>query len=47
MLSDGGSDTTNNAVAICPNCHRELHYGRNRLERMETIYANVGRLIKE
>lgn len=27
MLSDGGEDTVKNAIAICPNCHRELHFG--------------------
>lgn len=47
MLSDGGSDTTTNAIAICPNCHRELHYGKSSLEKMENIYASVDRLIEE
>jgi len=28
-LSEGGDDTVNNAVALCPNCHRELHFGIN------------------
>lgn len=27
MLSKGGEDTVENAIATCPNCHRELHYG--------------------
>lgn len=26
-LSEGGDDTVDNAVALCPNCHRELHFG--------------------
>lgn len=26
-LSDGGPDTVENAIALCPNCHRELHFG--------------------
>jgi len=26
-LSDGGEDTVENAVALCPNCHREMHFG--------------------
>lgn len=26
-LSDDGEDTVENAVALCPNCHRETHYG--------------------
>lgn len=24
-LSNGGEDTINNAVALCPNCHRKMH----------------------
>jgi predicted HNH restriction endonuclease len=27
MLSDGGEDSVKNTIAICPNCHRELHFG--------------------
>ncbi|WP_430789132.1 HNH endonuclease [Virgibacillus flavescens] len=26
-LADGGKDTVDNAIAVCPNCHRELHFG--------------------
>lgn len=26
-LSEGGEDTVENAIALCPNCHREMHYG--------------------
>jgi 5-methylcytosine-specific restriction protein A len=26
-LADGGPDTVANAIALCPNCHREAHYG--------------------
>jgi len=26
-LAVGGGDTTENAIALCPNCHRELHFG--------------------
>lgn len=26
-LADGGEDTVENAVALCPNCHRKAHYG--------------------
>lgn len=28
-VSDGGLDDPENVIAICPNCHREVHYGRN------------------
>ena len=26
-LADGGKDTVGNAEALCPNCHREAHFG--------------------
>lgn len=26
-LADGGEDTLENVVALCPNCHREKHHG--------------------
>lgn len=26
-LSKNGKDTLNNAIALCPNCHRNAHYG--------------------
>jgi 5-methylcytosine-specific restriction protein A len=29
-LADGGDDVVSNAVALCPNCHRECHHGVNR-----------------
>ena len=28
-LADGGEDTVSNAIALCPNCHRELHFGKH------------------
>ena len=46
-LADGGSDTIANAVAACPNCHRELHYGVFRDELLARIYKRVARLIPE
>jgi 5-methylcytosine-specific restriction protein A len=27
QLADGGNDTIKNAIALCPNCHRESHFG--------------------
>lgn len=27
QLAHGGEDTLENAIAVCPNCHRELHFG--------------------
>ncbi|MDP2165535.1 MAG: HNH endonuclease signature motif containing protein [Hydrogenophaga sp.] len=26
-LSQGGADSVENAIAVCPNCHRSYHYG--------------------
>lgn len=26
-LSENGDDTVENTIALCPNCHRKLHYG--------------------
>lgn len=44
-LSEGGPDKIHNAVAACPNCHRRLHYGRDRDQvRMATV-AKVKRLV--
>ncbi len=28
-LANGGEDTVANAIAVCPNCHKELHFGKN------------------
>ncbi|MDG9925640.1 MULTISPECIES: HNH endonuclease signature motif containing protein [unclassified Pseudomonas] len=27
QLAHGGEDTVSNAIALCANCHREIHYG--------------------
>jgi 5-methylcytosine-specific restriction endonuclease McrA len=27
-LAEGGDDTIENAIALCPNCHRHAHYGK-------------------
>ncbi|MCP8465506.1 HNH endonuclease [Pseudomonas sp. ZM23] len=46
-LADKGSDSVTNAVAICPNCHRELHYGQDAKRLIDELYQNVTRLIRE
>ena len=40
-LGEGGDDALANAAAICPRCHRELHFGRNRLALRARLAANV------
>ena len=36
-LAENGDDTIENAVALCPNCHRQAHYGKKNfdIERFE------------
>jgi predicted HNH restriction endonuclease len=46
-LANGGSDTISNAVALCPNCHRELHHGKRKSEEVENLYASIPRLKRE
>ena len=43
-LKEHGSDKVDNAVALCPNCHREIHYGERSRELSEHLYLSVGRL---
>ena len=43
-LSDGGADTIWNAIAVCPNCHRELHFGKERATKIAAIYKRIDRL---
>ena len=45
-LADDGPDTTDNAVAVCPNCHRALHLASNREELIDSLYSKVDRLVK-
>ncbi len=40
FLSQGGSDTPENVIAICPNCHREAHFSKgvvNFTRRLELV----------
>lgn len=45
-LGDGGPDTIDNAVAVCPNCHRACHLGRNKKNLAGKLLRQVARLIK-
>jgi transcriptional regulator with XRE-family HTH domain len=47
MLSEGGSDTIQNAIAVCPNCHKEFHHGERRSFLQSDVYTRVKRLIRE
>jgi predicted HNH restriction endonuclease len=43
-LADGGADTVHNSVAICPNCHRALHYAADAKTMIVELYNKVARL---
>lgn len=45
-LSLSGADTISNCVALCPNCHRALHYSQNSEDLTEALYINIKRLQK-
>jgi len=45
-LANNGADTVDNTVAVCPNCHKELHYGVNSLALSELVYKKVPQLTK-
>lgn len=46
QLADGGPDSVENAVAVCPNCHRLLHWSVNAQDAKEKLYKQVTRLIR-
>lgn len=39
-LADGGSDSVDNVVALCPNCHRKMH-SLNLEEDVQTLLRVV------
>lgn len=43
-LANGGADLIENTVALCPNCHRRLHYGEDASELRKGLYAAIKRL---
>ena len=46
-LADDGSDRPENAVAVCPNCHRALHYAVDRIARRSRLFQSIARLERE
>lgn len=43
-LGQSGPDTTDNAVACCPNCHRQLHHDPERTCLRRSVIAAIARL---
>lgn len=46
-LSENGSDTPQNVVALCANCHRKLHYAKNKKEVRKGLIKKIERLKEE
>ncbi len=40
-LGEGGDDTLINAAALCPSCHRELHFGKFRLRKRKKLRSAI------
>lgn len=40
-LAEEGEDTLLNAAALCPTCHRELHYGASKLTLREKLRSAI------
>ena len=46
-LSEGGKDIVKNTVGLCPNCHREAHYGINNEEIRKKLKHYIKNLNKK
>lgn len=44
QLAFGGPDTIHNCVAVCPNCHRNLHYGKDASQKVADLTSRILRL---
>ncbi len=45
-LSEGGYDSINNVAALCPKCHREQHYSKNKLDKRKILLKQLKNIIK-
>ncbi|MEB7642755.1 HNH endonuclease [Acinetobacter pittii] len=46
-LSCNGSDTITNTVALCPNCHKSIHFSNEKIKLYENLFKKNQRLIRE
>ena len=42
-LAREGWEAPENAVALCPNCHRAMHFAADREERVRRLYSLFAR----
>lgn len=47
QVAHGGSDTIENGIAVCPNCHKEFHHGKDSAILIDNIYSKIARLKRE
>lgn len=40
-LGEGGDDSLINAAALCPSCHRELHFGKLRMKKRSVLQSAI------
>lgn len=40
-LSEGGPDTLENTAALCPNCHKAIHFSRDRAQLIDEIIEKL------
>ncbi|MGN6770173.1 MAG: HNH endonuclease [Rhizobiaceae bacterium] len=43
-LSDGGPDDPRHVIALCPNCHRQVHFGADGLNLNHAFEARIGEI---
>lgn len=43
-LGEGGDDVLGNVAALCPHCHREQHFGKDRASQRESLIKHVAKL---
>jgi hypothetical protein len=43
LLADGGPDHPSNTAALCPSCHRRLHHGADRSERLNVLRKAIAK----
>ena len=47
QLAHGGSDRVSNTVALCPNCHRQFHFGKDKDSLRGKVLAAISELQSE
>lgn len=44
-LSESGKDSIVNTVALCPNCHKKMHYGKDRVQKLQKLKNKLHKYI--